>query len=98
MYPTTSKLDQSRIDSNLIHEGGHTYQSEIWKDAATKKAWEDAIKNDGVSPSTYSDNSPGEDMSESLVMYSLSKGTPCEEPARILFPNRYAELDKLMKK
>ena len=98
MFPTPSQLAQSRIDSNLIHEGGHTYQSEIWKDANTKKAWADAIKKDPVSPSTYADSSIDEDMSESLVMYTLSKGTKCEETAKKMFPNRYAELDKLMKK
>ncbi len=98
MFPTPSQLPQARVDSNLIHEGGHTFQSEIWKDAATKQAWADAIKNDPRSPSTYADNSIGEDMSESLVMYSLSKGTPCEQSAKNMFPSRYAELDRLMKK
>ena len=98
MYPTPHKLAQSRIDSNLIHEGGHTYQSEIWKDAKTKEAWAEARKKDKLSPSTYADKSVGEDMSESLVMYSLSKGTKCEATAKKMFPNRYAELDKLMKK
>ena len=98
MFPTSFALDQARIDSNLIHEGGHTFQSEIWKVAATKKTWADAIKNDPVSPSRYADNSIDEDMSESLVMYSLSKGTPCEAVAKKTFPNRYAELDRLMAK
>jgi hypothetical protein len=98
MFPTPSKLEQSRIDSNLIHEGGHTYQSEIWKNAATKKAWADAMKRDPLSPSTYADKSIDEDMSESLVMYSLSKGTTCEATAKKMFPNRYEELDRLMKR
>jgi len=98
MFPTPFALGQARIDSNLIHEGGHTFQSEIWKVAATKKTWADAIKNDLVSPSRYADNSIDEDMSESLVMYSLSKGTPCEAVAKKMFPNRYAELDRLMTK
>ena len=64
---------------------------------ANRRAVE-AMKKDGQSPSTYSDNAATEDFSESLVMYSLSKGTPCEAMARTLFPNRYAALDKLMKK
>ncbi len=98
MFPTTTALDQARIDSNLIHEGGHTYQSEIWKVAATKKTWTDAIKCDPLSPSRYADSSIDEDMSESLVMYSLSKGTVCEAVAKKMFPNRYAELDRLMSK
>jgi hypothetical protein len=29
-------------------------------------------------------------------MYSLSKGTKCEETAKALFPARYAALDKLL--
>jgi hypothetical protein len=83
-------------DSTMIHEGGHTYSANLWSDAEKKKAWEKAMKDDGRSPSTYADSSSGEDFSESLVMYSLSKGTVCEAPAKKLYPNRYKVLDELM--
>lgn len=97
MYPTTNPLAQSRVDSNLTHEGAHTYHHELWKDPKKKEEWEKAMKADPKSPSTYADSSTSEDFAESMVMYSLSKGTECEETAKKMFPNRYALLDKLGK-
>jgi hypothetical protein len=95
-YPTTNKLSQAVVDSNTIHEGGHTFSGELWKDEAKKKAWQDAIEKDKPnSPSQYADKAPTEDFSESLVMYSLSKGTPCEATAQKLYPNRYKALDEI---
>jgi type VI secretion system secreted protein VgrG len=94
-YPKKTAWSQEFSDSTMIHEGGHTYSQDLWKDAATKKAWDDAIKSDPNSPSKYADNSPGEDFSESLVMYSLSKGTPCEDTAKKLYPKRYETLDNM---
>jgi uncharacterized Zn-binding protein involved in type VI secretion len=94
-YPLPYPVDQSDADRELIHEGGHTYSGELWNDSAKKKAWEDAIKKDARSPSSYANSAPTEDFSESLVMYTLSKGTPCEEYAKKLYPARYSELDKL---
>jgi hypothetical protein len=88
-------MGQADVDHELIHEGGHTYSADLWDSSAKKDAWNDAIKKDARSPSTYADSAPTEDFSESLVMYSLSKGTPCEEYAKKLFRARYAELDKL---
>jgi len=96
-YPLKSPWSQSTIDSTTIHESGHTYSQELWKDAKERKEWEDIIKKDKVSPSTYADSSVGEDFSESLVMYSLSKGTPCEMLAKRLYPERYKKLDSLFK-
>jgi uncharacterized Zn-binding protein involved in type VI secretion len=94
-YPHSAPLDQSDVDRELIHEGGHTYSGDLWDDSARKKAWKDAIKKDVRSPSSYADSAPTEDFSESLVMYSLSKGTPCETYAKKLFPARYEEFDQL---
>jgi uncharacterized Zn-binding protein involved in type VI secretion len=94
-YPHPTSIGQADVDRELIHEGGHTYSVHLWDDSVKKDAWEDAIKKDARSPSTYADSAPTEDFSESLVMYSLSKGTPCEDYAKKLFPARYDELDKL---
>jgi len=94
-YPTRTPWSQEFTDSTMIHEGGHTYSQDVWKDPDTKKAWHDAIKSDPNSPSKYADNSPDEDFSESLVMYSLSKGTRCEDTAKTLYPKRYKTLDKM---
>lgn len=93
-YPADS-WSQESTDSTMIHEGGHAYSQGLWEDDKKKKAWEQAIADDGQSPSTYSDNASTEDFSESLVMYSLSKGTDCEATAKKLYPNRYAVLDDL---
>jgi uncharacterized Zn-binding protein involved in type VI secretion len=94
-YPHGSAMGQADVDHELIHEGGHTYSGDLWNDSARKDAWKEAIKKDARSPSSYADSAPTEDFSESLVMYTLSKGTPCEEYAKKLYPARYAELDKL---
>lgn len=63
------------------------------QNAASAKAWDDAIKADGRCPSGYSKGRPAEDFAESTVLYSASKGTPCEEAARRAYPNRYRLLD-----
>ena len=97
-YPKGTPWSQEFVDSTMIHEGGHTYSQKLWKDAKKKKQWEDAIKSDPKSPSKYADSSVGEDFSESLVMYSLSKGTKCEAAAKALYPKRYEILDGMFKK
>lgn len=96
-YPKKTAWSQEFVDSTTIHEGGHTYSTELWKDPKKKKEWDDIIAKDGKSPSTYADSSTDEDFSESLVMYSLSKGTKCEDAAKAQYPARYAALDKLFK-
>lgn len=93
-YPKKTPWIQEFTDSTMIHEGGHTYSQKLWSDADKKKAWEKAMKKDGRSPSKYADSSTTEDFSESLVMYSLSKGTKCEAVAKQLYPNRYKALEE----
>jgi len=97
-YPKSTPWSQEFTDSTMIHEGGHTYSQELWKEAQKKTDWEEAIRKDNRPPSNYAKSSPSEDFSESLVMYSLSKGTKCEAAAKALYPNRYAALEKLFKK
>ncbi len=96
-YPSASPSKQAFVDSTMIHEGGHTFASDLWKDAKKKKAWEIAMKKDKHSPSTYADSSTDEDFSESLVMYSLSRGTKCEAAAKKLYPARYKALNQMFK-
>jgi hypothetical protein len=93
-YPQDN-WSQAFTDSTMIHEGGHSYSKSLWSDAEKKKAWEKAMSSDGRSPSKYADSSTDEDFSESLVMYSLSKGTKCEAIAKQLYPNRYKACDDL---
>ena len=96
-YPKPTPYDQEFVDSTCIHEGGHAYSQALWKDPKVKKEWEAAIKKDKNAPSKYAESSTGEDFSESLVMYSLSKGTKCEAAARVLYPARYKKLDTMLK-
>jgi type VI secretion system secreted protein VgrG len=93
-YPQDS-WSQEFTDSTTIHEGGHSYSQNVWSDSAKKEAWEKAMVADDRSPSTYAEKSTSEDFSESLVMYSLSKGTPCEATAKQLYPNRYKALEEM---
>jgi type VI secretion system secreted protein VgrG len=95
-YPQEN-WSQEFTDSTMIHESGHSYSKDLWTDQTKQKAWQKAMTEDGQSPSTYADSSIDEDFSESLVMYSLSKGTACEATAKQLYPNRYEQLDKLLK-
>jgi hypothetical protein len=95
-YPKDTPWEQEFCDSTAIHEGGHAYSADLWKDSKTKDEWEKMMAKDDRSPSTYADSASTEDFSESLVMYSLSKNTKCERAARKLFPNRYAALDELL--
>jgi hypothetical protein len=53
---------------------------------------------DGRSVSKYADTNPYEDIAESVVMYNLSRGTPCQIFANVLFPARYAILQKALGK
>ena len=94
-FPQANPIGQSDVDSDLIHEGGHAYSGDLWKDPAKEQAWKDAMKKDVRSPSQYADSAPTEDFSESLVMFCLSKGTPCEDYAKKLFPARYDQFEKL---
>jgi hypothetical protein len=83
-------------DETMVHESGHTFSFNIWKKPADWKPWQDAMASDGRAPSKYADSSKEEDFSESLVMYTMSKGTGCEETARKLFPGRYKILDSVL--
>lgn len=96
-YPQSHSWDQAFVDSTAIHEGGHAYSAALWSDPAVKAKWQAAIVSDDLAPSTYAEASPAEDFSESLVMYSLSKGTKCEAPARARYPERYKTLDAMFK-
>lgn len=66
-------------------------------DPKVKDQWTKAIAADENPPSTDAECSAGEDFSESLVMYSFSKGTKCEAPAKARYPQRYKTLDAMFK-
>lgn len=102
-YPQRT-YEQSEINHAMIHEGGHIFSERFWSDAKNRtpaeknfeSEWKNAIKDDGKYPSEYSKSAPKEDFSEALTMYTVTKGTPCEDAARKLYPNRYRLLDELL--
>lgn len=96
-YPIPFVPAQGLVDSNMIHESGHPLSMTRWTSFSGRQtAWEEAMRQDGNSPSTYGDSTTAEDFSESLVMYRLSQGTACEAEARQRFPNRYRYLDGIL--
>jgi hypothetical protein len=97
-FPQKGPMDQNDVDGILNHEVGHLLHQKLWQDPAQKKAWDEAMASDGRSPSKYADAAPDEDISESLGVYSASRGSPCAVFARAMFPARFALLDKIVRK
>jgi type VI secretion system secreted protein VgrG len=81
----------------MTHETGHLWSETLWKDAASRQSYLDAIAKDGKPPSAYGANNPTEDFAESANMYWSSKGTPCEQEGRKRYPARYDYFDKIAK-
>lgn len=101
-YPRGEAHPQSDIDWAMAHEGAHAVSAGLgWTTEAGKQkppsqiAWEDAILKDARKISDYGRTNIMEDFAEAVLMYAMTKGTPCEATARALFPNRYAEMDKI---
>lgn len=92
-----SRPSQSALDGSFIHETGHILSGQEF-DAKDWKKWEAAMRNDGISPSTYARSDRQEDFSETLELYMIVKGTPQEAEIRAIMPERFAILDKLVGK
>ncbi|CAG9202174.1 VgrG protein [Paraburkholderia caribensis] len=90
-------IPQQYVDSTMTHETGHLWSETLWKDAASRQSYLDAIAKDGKPPSAYGANNPTEDFAESANMYWSSKGTPCEQEGRKRYPARYDYFDKIAK-
>jgi hypothetical protein len=90
-------IPQRYVDSTMLHETGHLWSESLWKNAARKQAWLDAVTNDAHAPSQYAMNNANEDFAESANMYWSSKGTPCEVEGRKRYPARYAYFDEISK-
>jgi uncharacterized Zn-binding protein involved in type VI secretion len=87
--------EQSDIDWTILHEAGHTYTHGWAANPGARTEWEEAMRSDGRPPTDLTDGEAAQDFSEAVVMYALSKGTPCEATARAIFPARYQILDRL---
>jgi hypothetical protein len=101
-FPRNQPHPQSDIDWVAAHESAHAVTAGLgWTTdpnlpkPASQRAWEDAIWKDGRKVSAYGTTSVLEDFAEAVILYAMTKGTPCEATARALFPNRYAEMEKL---
>lgn len=90
-----STFPQRYVDSTMLHETGHLWSEDLWKDPAKKQDWLDAMKSDGKVPSQYAQNNLNEDFAESANMYWSSSGTPCEAEGRRRYPARYTYFDEI---
>ncbi|MCY1021296.1 hypothetical protein [Pyxidicoccus sp. MSG2] len=99
IYPSQHPQPQAVINDSLIHETGHTLSMRRWGDDNSGRRWGDwrnAIQRDGIRPSNYAANAPGEDFSESLVLYQRVRGTPQEAEVRAMMPERFRILDQMV--
>jgi hypothetical protein len=99
IYPTLGgSPSQDGLDGSLIHETGHTLSMRAWGGESDKRwdAWRTASQNDGIRPSSYAASSPGEDFSETLVLYNRVRGTPQEAEFRAMMPERFRILDRMV--
>ena len=95
-YTIDQERDATEYGAELIHEAGHAIHQEAWEDPLVRKAWQRAARSDGRSWSGYADAGAVEDFAETVLLYRLVEGTPCEALARSRFPARFAVLDGLI--
>jgi hypothetical protein len=98
VYPSPNAHRADFARKSLAHESGHTVSKQLWGENTNSqkwKPWRDAMKSDGISPSTYSRSSPNEDFAESWALFMEVRGKPREEELRLLFPARWAILATL---
>ncbi|HZF30513.1 MAG TPA: hypothetical protein VE907_15455 [Gammaproteobacteria bacterium] len=95
LYPLLKKQDQQDFDNRVMHEAGHNLQGDLWNSGGGQAvvAWGVAAKADDTSPSPYSDGvgQTGDDFCEFNILYNAAKGTPCEEVAKQIYPQRWAK-------
>jgi uncharacterized Zn-binding protein involved in type VI secretion len=100
-YPgSAADPDESRRRENvrgaMQHEAGHAVAQKAWAaDPSLKAAWEEARRQDRRNVSTYGAKFIDEDIAEAVLLFALTKGTPCEAAARATFPARYAILERM---
>ena len=81
---------QKNFDNRVMHECGHNYQQAFWHHLPEEIAvWKSFEITDSWYVSRYAMDNPGDDFCEFLILYNTAKGTPCEETARKMYPNRW---------
>lgn len=99
LYPMPFSPSQDTLDYNLIHETGHPRSMQAWgtdNSSARWEEWRTAAESDGIQVSQYSTKDPGEDFSETLVLYERVRGTPEEAEFRAMMPERFRILDAML--
>lgn len=88
------------LATNMMHEIGHQWSMSAWGENFSRgrspawTKWAQAMKDDGLSPSTYGDNDVAEDVAESSALRaSLLSHPDLLDEYRRLFPHRFAILD-----
>lgn len=100
IYPYGHYASQDGLNNSLVHEVGHIVSQRNWGNSNQDKRWDDyrnAIAADGIAPSQYGRNSPGEDFSEFLTLYNAVRGTSQEKELRALMPNRFRVAEPLLR-
>jgi hypothetical protein len=93
LYPVHSQQTQEDFDNRVMHECGHNYAEKVFGGGPEGvQAWKAAFEADTQPPSWYA-RSPGEDFPEFLILYNTAKGTPCEETAKQIYPNRWKKME-----
>jgi len=90
LYPLKEGQSQVDFDNRVMHECGHNYQQAFWHHLPEEIAvWKSFEITDSWYVSRYAIDNPGDDFCEFLILYNTAKGTPCEETARKMYPNRW---------
>lgn len=112
VYPTETPQPFDVLASSVSHEVGHVLSHRAWgvPDTETRPdgridfiyegpAWDryrEAAEADGVLPSGYADVDIGEDLAETLKLYTSVQGTPFEATLRDVFAHRFALIEELL--
>lgn len=99
-WKRTAASSPKDLATNMMHEIGHQWSMSAWGEnfsrgrSAAWTKWAQAMKDDGLSPSTYGDNDVAEDVAESSALRaSLLSHPELLDEYRRLFPHRFAILD-----
>jgi hypothetical protein len=97
IYPGSPE-DAAYRDISIAHETGHVVSQRAWGDNNWGKRWapwRKAMKDDGISVSTYAKTDAYDDFAESWALWVTTRGTPREPEVRALIPHRVALMEPL---
>lgn len=97
IYPADTAVSLDVMRTSIIHETGHAWSMKRWNetgDSPEWQAWADAANGDVLPVSHYGSSNLFEDVAEATAMYLEARGSPAFEQYRVLFPRRFAILDR----